>query len=105
MRKILLALVGAVMVVGAVAPVLADPGDQPGNSNFGHCTAITHMNQNGFDHGKAFRIYDDLNDDGELDDDDNADTDDFAEALAYCNDFLSDPNNRPGKAGDNKDDE
>ena len=100
MRKVLLALMGAILVVGSIAPVLADPGSQPGHSNFGKCTAITHMNPNGFNNGNAFRIYDDLDDDGELDDDGDESTDDFAEAIAYCQNFLSDPENRPGQSGD-----
>src|SRR5688572_3912782 len=104
MRKVLLALVGVILVLGGIAPSVADPADQPGKSNYGHCTAITHMNENGFDHGNAFRIYDDLDGDGNNDDDDDDSTNDFAEAIAYCQDFLSDPENRPGKSGDNKDD-
>jgi hypothetical protein len=90
MKKVLLALSGAILVLGSLSPAMADHENQPGNSNFGHCTAITHMNQNGYDHGNAFRVYDHIEDSDDS-------TDDFAEAQAYCLDYLADnhPGNKP----------
>lgn len=108
MKKIIIAIATLALALG-LAPALAGPDDMPGNSQYGRCKAVTNGSPTGqankYANGEAFRDFDDLDDDGNLDDDGDENTDDLAEAIAYCSDFLSNPDNHPsagnGQGGGN----
>lgn len=90
MKRVLLAAVAGLLAASVVAPAMADHENSPGKSQFGKCTAITNMNENGYNNGNAFRPFDHIEDDDDS-------TDDFAEAVAYCADYIA--NNHPGNPG------
>lgn len=98
MRKILFAALAVVVALSLVGPALADHEDAPGESQFGRCTALLHGTGNGkgqgqdrkWENGRAFDIFDDVEDGS----DEGSSDGDLADAIEYCEAYVED--NHPG---------